>query len=241
MKCHRHRRLLILFTLLLASCGMNQFATLSTSDTITQQVPPLPDFKNIELLPENFQVLYTGGGSVNFANGVMDFYPATAFALTQTHAPLIFLKETQDQPVMNFELIVDVTTVAQLRQGSAPNPWEVFWIFFNYTGGISDKATNYYLSKPAPYGNELGVATDRVGQEFLGSDGNFPTAVGERHVFTYKRKGAKFTVWRDSQMIYNYQDTGGKLLSTKGAIAFYCEDAHVQIHSVQYRGLDSVP
>lgn len=216
---------------------MNSFATLPPLPSVDSS-QGLPTFESITLQSQNFNVLYDGGGTVNFTAGQMEFYPATAMISSQTHAPLILLRETVNTPVKDFEVIVDVTTVAQLRQGSSPNPWEVFWLFFNYTGGITDKVTNYFISKPAPYGSELGVASGEVTQDFLSDSSLYPTAVGERHVFTYKRKSNLFTVMKDGQLIFTFSDNSLKLSQNRGAIGFYCEDAKVQIHSVQYRSLD---
>jgi hypothetical protein len=222
-----------LFFIFLPACGLNNFASLSMPNEDFQ----LPSLQSISLDANALDVIYDGGGAVTFAGSDLQFEPAVAQSSSQTHSTLILLKDTETTGVNDFILSVDVTVTAQLRTGSTPNPWETFWFFFNYTGAITDKSTNYYISKPSPTGSELGIATQATTQVFLDSNDLFPTAIGDRHLFLFIRQGSVFKVIRDGLQIYSYEDAG-RLLTTKGALGLYVEDASVEIHSLQYKNMD---
>ncbi|WP_374033951.1 LamG domain-containing protein [Bdellovibrio bacteriovorus] len=227
--------LIVLASLILTGCG--GITAILGSSSNPAKTPPT---KVISLDAANFAVAYDGEGSVTFSSSEIILAPKPATAANETHAALVFIKETVDTPVQDFELTVDLTTSQQLRQNTAANDWEVFWLFFGYKGNITDKTTNYYISKPST-GSELGLAHGEVGQKFLGTDSVSKTAVGGRHKFKFVRKGTSFSVYRDDQLFYSYTDGTfpSALYSGKGALGFYSEDAEVKIHSVQLKRLDS--
>ncbi len=175
---------------------------------------------------------------MSYSINQIDYYPLSSSKSSETHATLLLLKQTVENPVSDFELAVDLATVNQLRKGTTANPWEVFWLFFGYKGSTASKTTNYFISKPAPYGSELGLASGTVTQEFLNNSTVSPTEIGSRHVFTYRKQANVFSVRKDGQLIYSYTDSAKKLYANKGSLGFYSEDAHVQIYSVQFRSLD---
>lgn len=218
----------ILILGLLNGCGFSAVNSASINSAL-----------DVSMSSSDLVVAYDGGGSVSFLDSALILQPMTSTSSSETHAALVLLKETQATPVRDFELIVDVEVVRQLRENSTPNPWEVFWLFFSYNPvGTSDKTTNYFLSKPQ-VGAELGLAYDQVGQTFLSNEASAQTAVGERHVFKYRRVQNTFTVYRDGLFFYSYTDAGEQFYD-KGALGFYTEDAEVKIYSVQYTNLDNV-
>lgn len=218
-------------SLLLTSCGF------ATSPVSLASETELSNAQSVAVSNENFDVAYDGEGSVTIASQTLTLAPKAAASNNETHAALVFLKQTLTKPVRDFELTVELETAQQLRQNSAANPWEVFWLFFSYNqNNVNDKTTNYFISKPQ-YGGELGLAFASVGQTFLSDYAPAKTDIGERHVFTYRRKGNLFTVVRDGLPFYSYSDSA-KLYTMKGAIGFYTEDALVRIYSLHYANLD---
>lgn len=214
----------------LSGCGFS--ANQSSQDNLTIDVP---------MSSLAFTVAYDGGGFVSLSGSSMTMQPMVSASNNETHAALVLLKQTQEAPVRDFELVLDVQVVRQLRQNSAPNPWEVFWLFFSYNSdNAGTKTTNYFLSKPQ-VGAELGLAFNQVGQTFLSNDAVAATTIGERHIFKYRRVNNAFTVYRDGVFFYSYVDSDStRLYFQKGALGLYTEDAQVQIFSVQYTNLDNI-
>lgn len=195
----------------------------------------------IALEPENFNIEYNGEGSVTIDNDSIVLSPKAPTSGDETHSALVLIKNTVDNPIKNFELIVDMTTDEQLRTGSAPNDWEVFWLLFNYNGSVTEKTTNFFMSKPS-FGAELGIAHGQLGQNFLSTEADAKTAIAQRHVFKYRRVDDQFTVHRDDVLFYSFtaaESFPAKLYGSKGAIGLYVEDAKVTIHSIKLLNLDS--
>ncbi|QDK37582.1 hypothetical protein [Bdellovibrio sp. NC01] len=221
----------IILTWSLASCGFSAAPVSSLSD------PQTSTAQTVTVSNDNFTVAYDGEGSVSIDSQAITLSPKVATVANETHAALVFLNDTLNKPVRDFELTIELETVRQLRKNTAANPWEVFWLFFSYNqNNVNDKTTNYFLSKPQN-GGELGLAFDSVGQTFLSDLAPAKTAIGERHIFTYRRKGNLFTVVCDGVSFFSFADSS-KLYSAKGAIGFYTEDALVKIYSVRYANLD---
>ncbi|WP_374001770.1 LamG domain-containing protein [Bdellovibrio bacteriovorus] len=226
--------LVLLFSLSLAGCGVLS----STIELPSKEAPPVA----IPIVSDNFVVAYDGEGQVTFDNSKMTLTPKASTSADETHAALVFLKQTLDTPVMDFELSVDLTVTQQLRQNSAANDWEVFWLFFNHQGSITEKTTNYFISKPSS-GSELGLAHGELGQKFLNTDPTGKTPIGSKHSFKFRRQNGKFTVHRDGTLFYSFTETDAfpqKLYAQKGSIGFYSEDASVDIHAVSLLRLDKV-
>lgn len=121
-----------------------------------------------------------------------------------------------------------ILTVAQLRTGSTPNPWEVGWVVWNYT----DNAHFYYFI-PKPNGWELGKRDPAYpgGQRFLatGSDKLFP--IGQFYNVKITQDAQNLiTVWVDGAKITSFTDTERPY--TSGKIGLYTEDAHVHVDDV---------
>jgi len=203
------------------------------------------DTANLNLFSEDFSTYslqnYTDGNSfgswlVQFAgfgnvgieddggNKVLSLSPQAADSAGVTHAALV----TGPSYSGSIQLEAKMMTVQQLRTGSTPNPWEIFWMVWNY----SDNDHFYYFI-PKTNGWELGKRDPNYpgGQRFLatGSDKTFP--VGKWYdVKIQQDTGNKIAVWVDGVQITSFTDS--ETPYTSGKVAFYTEDAHVHVDDV---------
>ncbi|MDC8758297.1 hypothetical protein [Janthinobacterium fluminis] len=188
--------------------------------------PPPPPAGGISLAADNWMTVYNGYGSVSYdaATGIV-MAPRASTAPSETHAALTLAKNIQ---LRNFRLSITATTEQQLRLNSAPNPWEVFWIFFNYTPTSAGKNTNYFLLKPN--GVELGKAFDGIGQTFLYTGPASATALRVSNNYVVEKIGNHVTVYINGVRASDYT---GALYDVAGSIGLYTEDARVRITNVQ--------
>src|SRR2546427_1445975 len=70
----------------------------------------------------------TWWGQVSSSNGTYSLTSQTPTSPSETHSALVTTKRTWGDQTFSFT----TTTLAQLRQGSAPNPWEVGWVMFRF-------------------------------------------------------------------------------------------------------------
>lgn len=176
----------------------------------------------------NWQTVYDGYGSVTFSaqQGIV-LQPQTAASADDTHAALVLLRPTLLQPQRDFILTLTATTERQLRQPS-PNPWEVFWVYFNFrTDAAGRKSTNYFLIKPN--GVELGRANDELAQTYLYTAAHPTLPVGQVAHWRLVKLGRKVTVWINGTKVMAFS---GAVYDVPGAIALYCEDARVRVQDV---------
>src|SRR3989338_4585755 len=124
----------------------------------------------LSLNDDTWNIVYDGYGTVNLGDAnQVELQPMTSTQPGETHAALVL----NDKPITgNYKVNFTVENVAQLRQGSDPNPWEAPWFIFGYkpgTGGITDadRTFSYLIFKPDGYGLELGEALPFNGQNFL--------------------------------------------------------------------------
>ena len=187
---------------------------------------------NIATTSDVWDVVYDGFGSVNFgtSSGVV-LQPKTATVPSETHAALALAKVTESCPVKDFRLTLAVTTNQQLRLNSAPNDWEVFWIFFNYLPQGSDKTTNYFMMKVGS-GIELGTAFGSVGQTFLATPSSPSLQIGKQNTFVIDKTGQNLKVFIDGTQVLNFQGVPNDLYDQAGSIGLYTEDAKVTVKSV---------
>jgi hypothetical protein len=180
----------------------------------------------IPLTATHWTTAYDGYGDVTYdeRDGIA-LAPKAAASPDTTHAALSLLN---NHNVRNFRISVTANTVEQLRQNSAPNAWEVFWLFFNYQPTATGKDTNYFLLKPT--GVELGTAHHELAQTFLytGPASAYPIGVSNR--FEIEKIGNRVTANINGQRVMDYT---GNILDVSGQIGLYTEDARVQITDVQ--------
>lgn len=119
---------------------------------------------------------------------------------------------------------VNLETVAQLRQGSSPNPWEVGWAVWHYT----DNSHFYYFIAKTD-GWELGK--EDGSQIFLatGSSPTFP--IGNWYnIRVSETTQNTITVYVNNELITTVTDTQNPYRA--GNIGLYEEDARVQFKNV---------
>lgn len=186
----------------------------------------------IPLTEAFWTVVYDGYGSVVFDEGGIVMEPMASTSPGETHAALVLAKQTLSSPLAEFCLTIEATTEAQLRDTS-PNPWEVFWIFFNAVFEDGHEETNYFILKTN--GIELGRAFDGDDeQEFLVTESEPRLGLGSRVLYVLRKSPGRLTVSIDGEAVIDY--TNGTdpdfLYEHAGAIGLYTEDARVRVHSV---------
>lgn len=172
-----------------------------------------------------WQVVYAGYGCVKVVpNSWLKETPKTAASPGETHAALV-TGPTFSTP---FKYTVRLKTIAQLRTGSAPNPWEVGWVIWNYT---DDSHFYYFIAKPN--GWELGKEDPAYpgGQRFLAT-GLTPTfPIGVAYTIRVAQDGSNtITVFVNNNKILSFTDMENPY--TSGQIGLYTEDASAKFTNV---------
>lgn len=187
------------------------------------------------LQPQDWKIAYPGQGEVSFTAEGLKLQPASALEPGKTHAALV-LSETL--PLSRFfEVDLRFQNRRPLRVG-APNPWEVFWLFFNYqTARDGKKKTNYLILKPN--GIEVGRATKEVDQVILKTWNEPVIRYGEEHRLRLKRWGTKLIIQADEhpELVYEFIHDSQQPFDQKGQIGLYSEDAEVLIRELKYKPL----
>src|SRR2546428_3326766 len=145
--------------------------------------------------------------------------------LFRSHASLALTNATSSDQIIE----LDVRTVEQLRQGSAPNPWEVAWLAFR----AANDSFYYFILKPN--GIELGKAIDSATlnkQVFLVTADSPKLKIGQWNHWKIQIQGTRITVWIDGIQVADYVDSKEPLLQS-GAVGLYTEDAYVQFDNVR--------
>ncbi len=150
--------------------------------------------------------------------------PAPADEPGMTHAALITTTGAFGDAI---DLQVRATTLAQLRTGSDPNPWETAWVAWSYI----DNEHFYYVALKTN-GWELGKRDPAYpgGQRFLadGRDITFP--IGHAAEVEIIQDGAEITVIVDGQSLTSFADLENPYLG--GSVGLYTEDAAVAFDDV---------
>jgi hypothetical protein len=155
----------------------------------------------------------------------VDESPQVSTSSTESHSSLVVGPSFSN--ALTFS--VTVNTVAQLRQGSQPNPWEVGWVVWHYTDN-----SHFYYFIAKPNGWELGKEDPAYpgNQRFLATNdqpASFPIGVPYKITITQTAEntisvtvnGSPITTFTDTQTPY-----------TSGRIGLYTEDAHVEFSNV---------
>lgn len=175
-----------------------------------------------------WKVAFTGYGCVktttDSAGPLLQEEPMPSTTPAETHASMVL--GPQFSGPINYALTMK--TVAHTRVNSTPNPWEVAWVAWNYT----DDTHFYYLALKTN-GWELGKEDPAYpgAQRFLatGSSPAFP--IGNWYdVRIVQDASNKISVFVGGQLLTTFTDTERPY--TSGRIAFYNEDARVQLRKV---------
>ena len=181
--------------------------------------------------PSDWNVIYNGYGNVTFDNGAVTLFPMASTSAGQTHAALVITK----QNYTSYNVSITANTIKQLRQNTAPNAWEVFWVFFNYqiVGNNNEKNTNYFILKTN--GVELGTASQSVAQQFLYTNNDPKLSINTYYqynlIFNNDLDGGTVDIYINQTHIVTYKNDASakKLFTFPGSIGLYCEDSKVQI------------
>ena len=171
---------------------------------------------------------YSGFGCVKTAADAsgawLEERPQTSVAPSETHASLA-VGPSFSGPI---DYSVQLQTVAQLRQGSAPNAWEVAWAIWNYTDD-----THFYYLTLKPNGWELGKEDPAYpgAQRFLASGASPTFAVGVPHTLRVVQDASNvITAYGDGQLLGTFTDAERPY--SAGRIGVYNEDSQVRARSV---------
>ncbi|KAJ5079501.1 hypothetical protein M0811_14482 [Anaeramoeba ignava] len=193
--------------------------------------------KSSPINEDDWEIEYTGYGSITFDQGKVTLIPQASISSGETHAGLVLSKQTWAE----FKVTVIAKTNSQLRTPT-PNSWEVFWLFFNYKRIGNEKETNYFILKTN--GIELGTASETVAQNFLETDSTPTINLGQNYQYTVEMKNGLLNIWIDSNLViqdYDFiQSNPDKNLYTfKGMIGLYTEDASVTISDFNIESYDT--
>jgi GH18 family chitinase len=171
--------------------------------------------------------VFGGFGCTSVRSGGARFWleeiPAVSTAAALTHSALV-LGPAFAAPIA---FSVNVETAAQLRKNSAPNPWEVGWVIWDYTDN-----SRFYYFQAKPNGWELGKEDPASpgGQRFLatGSSPVFP--IGGWYIVKIVQVLNDVSVYVNGRLITTFTDTLNPY--TTGSIGLYSEDADVRFSNV---------
>lgn len=170
-------------------------------------------------------------------NHQLEQAPQAATQPSETHAALT----TSTSSYTPKHIIAEGSTLSQLRTGSAPNPWEVGWLAWNYV----DNDHMYYLSLK-PNGWELGKRDPAYtgGQRFLatGTSLTYPIGSWLRYDITQTVNGDGSVTMvvkakknnNTIQTLTTFTDSERPI--TSGKIGLYNEDAKTWWGWVQVSG-----
>jgi hypothetical protein len=174
-----------------------------------------------------WQFIYNGYGCNGFVsssgNTMLFERPKASINPDETHASLVVGPWIGG----DFTLQLWTATTRQLRTGSAPNPWEVGWVIWNY---IDTDHCYYFIAKPN--GWELGKRDPAYpgGQRFLatGSASSYP--VGEGHRIQVIQSGNTMKVAVNDVPVTTFTDRERPY--SFGRIGMYSEDAETYFDDI---------
>lgn len=182
--------------------------------------------------PAQWKTEYDGQGQVKFEARGLRLRPQAALLPTETHAALVLSRAAKD--TRYFEVEVRFTNVASLRTVN-PQPWEVFWLLFNYQPQGNEKETNYIVLKTN--GVEIGRAFGKLGQKILRT-WEFPrTSFGTSQKLKVRRMGTRILIEvnDNAKLVYDFSQDEEQPLNQSGTIGLYSEDAEVLIEDFVVR------
>jgi hypothetical protein len=162
----------------------------------------------------------TWWGQASVRNGTYTVQSQVPTSPAETHSALLTSASTWDDQVFSYR----ATTLAQLRTGSEPNPWEVAWSMFRFTD-----LTHYYWFIVKPNGWELGKKQGSDTQIFLATGGTPARPVGASYQVRIQAQGGRIRVSVDGAQVVDYTDPA-PLLS--GSVGLYEEDAKATFANV---------
>ena len=175
---------------------------------------------------KGWTTVFSGYGTVSEHQSRITLDPRPAGNPTVTHGALVISGER----FADVHAQATITTLTQHR-AQTPNPWEVGWFVWHYTGrsafyAVVLKPTGWEISKQDP--------AYPGAQRFLAS-GTSPTfPVGTPHTVAVTQRGATFTVTAGGRTLATVTDTERPYL--RGAVGLYTEDAKVMFTNLTTTG-----
>lgn len=163
----------------------------------------------------------TWWGSADFGSTGITLASTPPTAPAETHSALVTSRrQWQDQ-----RITVTTQTLAQLRTGSAPNPWEVGWVMFRFRD-----LANYYYFILKTNGFELGKKQGSDAQIFLATGDSPALEPGVPYRVVVDVRGARIRVSVDGTQVLDFTDPHP--LAAAGSVGLYEEDSQVRFTSL---------
>jgi hypothetical protein len=162
----------------------------------------------------------TWWGQVSVRKGAYTLQSQAPSSPAETHSALLTSTSTWSDQVFSYT----ATTLAQLRTGSPPNPWEVAWSMFRFTD-----LTHYYWFIVKPNGWELGKKQGSDTQIFLATGTTPSQPVGTAYQVRVQAQAGRIRISVNGTPVVDYTDSS-PLLS--GSVGLYEEDAKVTFANV---------
>lgn len=164
-------------------------------------------------------------GNVSAVNGVWTLSSTPPTSPDETHSALVTSASAAGDGTFTFT----ATTLAQLRTGSPPNPWEVAWAMFRFRD-----LAHYYWFILKPNGWELGKKQGSDQQIFLATGSSPTLTIGQSNRYRIDTSGGHIRVLVDGAVVVDYVDSNP--LPSGGSVGLYEEDSRVQFRSVSVTG-----
>jgi hypothetical protein len=155
----------------------------------------------------------TWWGQVSLRKGTYTLQSQVPTSAAETHSALLTSASTWGDQVFSYS----ATTLAQLRTGSEPNPWEVAWSMFRFTD-----LTHYYWFIVKPNGWELGKKQGSDTQIFLATGSTPSRPIGATYQVRIQAQGGRIRVSVDGTQVVDYLDPSPL---AAGSVGLYEEDA----------------
>jgi hypothetical protein len=162
----------------------------------------------------------TWWGQATFASNAVTLSSAVPTSPAETHSALITTKRTWSDQTFT----VNASTLAQLRVGSLPNPWEVAWLMFRF-----QDLQNYYYFILKPNGIELGKKQGSDAQIFLVTADTPALSLGQPAILQVKTLGPRIRVSVNGVQVIDFTDPNPL---RSGSIGLYEEDSQVRFDSL---------
>lgn len=202
----------------IAAASLAVLAAAAATATVATAHPARHAARLHRLAQSNWQ---TWWGNASFAGSRVTLSSAVPRSPGETHSALVTSRQTWTNPTIS----LDTDTLRQLRQGSAPNPWEVGWVMFRF-----QDLSNYYYFILKPNGFELGKKQGSLNQIFLDT-GSLPSLrVGTTAQIRIVVRGARIQVFAGGALVLDYTDPSP--LTGAGSVGLYEEDSRVRFTSV---------
>lgn len=190
-------------------------------------------FSTRETSCDDWQVLFDGYGDATCQGGALRLAPNSATEDERTHAALAISTTAAVADRATQTITSMMTTEKQLREGTAPNPWEVAWLMWSFQDNehfyaLALKPNGWEVSKqdPAYPGN----------QRFLASAHEPSFEVGVAHLAQVRvdttGDAVSFAVTADGQDLGVIEDADSPYRS--GPVGAYTEDAIVTFAATTY-------